>query len=160
MKPYQQISKLILLLALLALTAQSISAFYDPSVGRWITRDPIQESDGVNIFRFLHNEPLGHSDSYGLVEGSTIYLGIYRGDPEDWPPPGHLIPPEVPTPRNCAIEAANCGARGLVVCGLFEAGLAEGGPWPYRCCIYLYGLACAQQFRECQQWNRDHGFPP
>jgi hypothetical protein len=66
MKQYQQISKLILLLALLALSAQSVSAFYDSSLGRWINREPTEEADGANLYAFMQNKPIESIDAFGL----------------------------------------------------------------------------------------------
>jgi hypothetical protein len=67
MQPLFRISKLIILLALLALSAQSVSAFYDPSLGRWISRDPLQERGEINQFRFCLNSPHNNSDPLGLI---------------------------------------------------------------------------------------------
>lgn len=40
--------------------------YYDPSLGRWITPDPIGYQDGPNLYAFLQNDPLISVDLYGL----------------------------------------------------------------------------------------------
>jgi RHS repeat-associated protein len=41
---------------------------YLPGVGRWLTRDPIGEKGGLNLFAFVNNAPTDATD----------YLGLYR----------------------------------------------------------------------------------
>ena len=40
--------------------------FYSPYLGRWLTRDPIGEEGGVNLYNFALNSPTGVIDPYGL----------------------------------------------------------------------------------------------
>jgi RHS repeat-associated protein len=40
--------------------------FYDPSLQRWINRDPMQEAGGLNLYEFASNNPLSKSDPLGL----------------------------------------------------------------------------------------------
>src|SRR4029434_7583103 len=42
--------------------------YYEPSLQRWLTRDPIKEVGGFNIYRFVRNSPTGRYDSFGLRE--------------------------------------------------------------------------------------------
>ncbi len=44
--------------------------YYNPDLGRWINRDPIEERGGVNLYGFINNQPLASLDSLGLVEYS------------------------------------------------------------------------------------------
>ncbi len=39
---------------------------YNPSVGRWLIRDPIEEEGGGNLFAFLGNDPADDLDELGL----------------------------------------------------------------------------------------------
>jgi RHS repeat-associated protein len=41
--------------------------FYSPQLGRWLSRDPIEEEGGVNILSFLMNSPLGMHDYIGMA---------------------------------------------------------------------------------------------
>jgi RHS repeat-associated protein len=40
--------------------------YYNPSTGRWISRDPIEETGGLNIYSIVANNPLDKVDPIGL----------------------------------------------------------------------------------------------
>jgi len=40
--------------------------YYNPSTGRWINRDPIEEDGGLNLYGFVGNSPLNYIDPLGL----------------------------------------------------------------------------------------------
>lgn len=40
--------------------------YYNPATARWITQDPIGFEGGPNLYAFILNNPLVHSDFYGL----------------------------------------------------------------------------------------------
>lgn len=42
--------------------------YYIPHLGRWLTPDPAGFSDGMNLYAYVHNDPLTHFDEYGLWE--------------------------------------------------------------------------------------------
>jgi RHS repeat-associated protein len=46
--------------------------FYDASLKRWLNRDPIGESRGVNLYGFVSNDPINISDILGLAYGNPI----------------------------------------------------------------------------------------
>jgi RHS repeat-associated protein len=57
--------------------------FYDSSIGRWISRDPLEEDGGVNLYGFVGNAPINFLDEYGLVKRSLIdrlYRWAYTDD--------------------------------------------------------------------------------
>jgi len=39
--------------------------FYVPSLGRWLTRDPIGEEGGINLYGFVNNDPMNWIDPDG-----------------------------------------------------------------------------------------------
>ena len=41
--------------------------YYAADTGRWLSRDPIHESGGTNLFGFLDNSPVNFVDPHGLV---------------------------------------------------------------------------------------------
>jgi RHS repeat-associated protein len=67
--------------------------FYEPSLQRWINRDPIGEDGGYKLYSFTGNTPLAGVDAYGL----TIWEPPWPGDPGG--PPGMPWPP-TPIPRS------------------------------------------------------------
>ncbi|PYL63716.1 MAG: hypothetical protein DMF25_09645, partial [Verrucomicrobia bacterium] len=40
---------------------------YDPNLGRWISRDPIEEDGGINLYEYVGSNPLSRIDPFGLV---------------------------------------------------------------------------------------------
>ena len=40
--------------------------YYDPSAGRWLSRDPIGEQGGVNLYGMVRNDPVNSVDTLGL----------------------------------------------------------------------------------------------
>ena len=41
--------------------------YYAPTIGRWISRDPIWENSGVNLYAMVSNHVINKSDYYGLI---------------------------------------------------------------------------------------------
>lgn len=41
---------------------------YNPSTGRWVSRDPIRERGGLNLYGFVGNDSMGAVDLFGLQE--------------------------------------------------------------------------------------------
>jgi len=39
---------------------------YDPNLGRWLSRDPIEENGGVNLYGYCENNPVNYVDPKGL----------------------------------------------------------------------------------------------
>jgi hypothetical protein len=55
--------------------------YYSPKLARWLTRDPIQEDGGVNVYAFNNNDPINNIDPDGLavikyIPGTEYKLGI------------------------------------------------------------------------------------
>jgi RHS repeat-associated protein len=48
--------------------------YYNPSTGRWPSRDPIEEGGGINLYGFVANNPVSKIDTYGLW-GRTVHFG-------------------------------------------------------------------------------------
>jgi RHS repeat-associated protein len=42
--------------------------YLHPTLGRWLTRDPIGYSGGINLYAYVNNTPLSHIDRLGLAE--------------------------------------------------------------------------------------------
>ena len=54
-------------LVALLLSIQTVWAYYDPGVQRWINRDPAGVRGGINGHAFLGNNPQNRSDAFGLT---------------------------------------------------------------------------------------------
>ncbi len=46
--------------------------FYDPTNGRWINRDPIEEEGGVNLYGFVGNEVVNMFDVLGMADFTSL----------------------------------------------------------------------------------------
>lgn len=46
--------------------------FYDPLAGRWLTRDPISYSGGINLYEYVGNNPTNDDDPEGYA-GNADY---------------------------------------------------------------------------------------
>ena len=42
--------------------------YYNPSTGRWLSRDPIEEQGGVNLYGYVRNNPINYGDALGLKQ--------------------------------------------------------------------------------------------
>ncbi len=56
--------------------------YYSAAIGRWITRDPIGEAGGINLYGFVQNDPVNAVDPEGLfvlpimlTPGAALSLG-------------------------------------------------------------------------------------
>ena len=59
--------KVILIGLLFALLMPSGSAHYLPGQGRWLSRDPIEEDGGINLYVFNRSDGINHQDLLGLT---------------------------------------------------------------------------------------------
>jgi len=44
----------------------SAYCFYNPNRGMWISRDPVEERGGLNLYAFVQNSPVDFFDCFGL----------------------------------------------------------------------------------------------
>lgn len=58
---------LLLALAPFVFLANSAQAHYDPNIGRWMSRDPIMENGGVNLYGFVGNDGVSFVDNNRLM---------------------------------------------------------------------------------------------
>ena len=52
---------------------------YSALLGRWISRDPLGEAGGINLYGYVSNSPVRFVDPWGLI--STPATGRYEGTP-------------------------------------------------------------------------------
>ena len=48
--------------------------YYSPAMGKWVSRDPIQEQGGGNAYTFVSNGPIGTWDILGLTEPLGVWI--------------------------------------------------------------------------------------
>ena len=47
--------------------------YYSPMLGRWVSKDPIQEKGGLNLYVLTSNSPVNQTDFLGLDDGPSNY---------------------------------------------------------------------------------------
>ena len=45
--------------------------YYSPELGRWLSRDPIEEEGCINLYGFVNNDPVNYFDADGRFPGSA-----------------------------------------------------------------------------------------
>ena len=51
--------------------------YYDPRLGRWLSRDPMGESGGFNLYAYCGNDPVNRWDYLGMADGDGELLKSY-----------------------------------------------------------------------------------
>ena len=80
--------------------------FYSPMMGRWITRDPLGETGGINLYGFVGNNPINSLDTLGLISmmDDSSYWQKFKKEPLPIPAPvayiGEKIIGQIPTVGN------------------------------------------------------------
>jgi RHS repeat-associated protein len=103
--------------------------YYDPVNGRWLSRDPIGERGGVNMYAMLANVALNEVDVLGLVGGGGI------GGPQ-WVPPS--------APQNSSNNQNNGDSAAEYIYDLESLGILHAllASWP----VYPTAHACLARY--------------
>ena len=51
----------------------TLTRIYDPNLDRWLTRDTIGEAGGINLYRFVGNNPVNKVDPLGLWASDSLF---------------------------------------------------------------------------------------
>ena len=61
--------------------------YLHPTLGRWLSRDPIEEKGGCNLFAYIKNQSVNSIDRYGM-----IIVGFYGAElPGQFPNSGNVV---------------------------------------------------------------------
>ncbi|MBK9989188.1 MAG: RHS repeat-associated core domain-containing protein [Verrucomicrobia bacterium] len=71
----------IFALLLLVVNQAHAMRWYSPNTGRFISRDPIEEDGGANLYGFTCNDPISKYDELGLVDNQFKDLGVHPSRP-------------------------------------------------------------------------------
>lgn len=63
-------------LVILALMTGASMAYYDPSAGKWLSRDPLGEKGGANLTAAFNGDPVNNIDPLGLVSLGDYYYNM------------------------------------------------------------------------------------
>lgn len=68
-------TRLTILWGLLLLITSEVTALatYNPQTGRWLSRDPLDEKGGQNLFALAKNNPVGEFDILGLLDSADAW---------------------------------------------------------------------------------------
>ena len=53
---------------------------YSAELGRWMSRDPIEEEGGLNLYGYVENNPMANSDPNGLCPPAFAAIGLAIGE--------------------------------------------------------------------------------
>ena len=76
---------------------------YSPTLGRWLQRDPIGYSAGINLYEYVGGRPVVAVDPMGMVESYVTHEGIRLGRPQVIYGPMRKLP-------SCPIGTVGCCA--------------------------------------------------
>ena len=57
---------------------------YDAALGRWLSRDPIGEAGGLNLYGYVHSDPINYVDPNGQFAFIPFLVGMGIGMAIDW----------------------------------------------------------------------------
>ena len=110
---------LTVLLPLLLTLPERVSAHYDPGTQRWLSRDPLAEEGGLNLYEFVANSPPASLDPFGLVlkidpssdaEFQKRMLGCIRALVNQSPYGLNLVQEAIDSPSTITITPDDDGA--------------------------------------------------
>ena len=77
--------------------------YYSYDLGRWVSRDPIEERGGVNLYGYVGNMPTAYSDA----DGCDLYINPASPSTVPWLPGGTDFPLDEYRPTSPSYPVAN-----------------------------------------------------
>lgn len=114
--------------------------YYDPSIGRYISADPIGQAGGINVYNYAANSPLNYLDPDGLdvvngtdgplvvlpeADGAKPYF-LPPGDTHEGPQDGFAIPGAESVFKTSDRIDARVAADGSVTTSVSPSGHSKG----------------------------------
>lgn len=96
--------------------------YYDPEIGRCISADPIGYGDGMNVYAYVHNNPVTGIDPTGLAANMRILTSDQAYETYDW-----VSWHSYPRPLDIGGTLFLLSASSKVVGGFFGMGSAVAG---------------------------------
>jgi hypothetical protein len=128
MRARQLFSIISLLLLVILGMADRASAVFDSTLGRWITRDPIEDGVGTHLYEYVESSP------------------INRVDPDGLTPKG---PQPIPIPPATPCDGQACTFVSDSECNVSTTGFGDGS------CTYAQAQQCLQSIIQsiCAPFN-------
>ena len=145
--------------------------YYNPANAKWLSRDPIEEKGGLNIYGFVGNKPINNTDSLGkFFFTASVVTGVILNlltDVLEVINNEILFAMSSKCAKKCPSECKSCcGNSGATAIGVLMASLfiAEGScfllinPWAITGCLvrtkakFLYNLSSiSRQTESCKK---------
>lgn len=110
--------------------------YYSPELGRWLSRDPAEESGGTNLYGFVENEPISQIDYHGLFRWTWRAKRYTNTLPKHW---NEYRNKQKPKPKGLGGLVTNVTqviikycSKDKKCCSLDIKGSALGGWWVMR----------------------------
>ncbi len=125
--------------------------FYDPTLQRWLTRDPLGEAGGINLYGFVGNDPIGFIDPLGLHWADWSFFqwwekvtrplrGLNPDGSEERPRDSGMKGPQEPQNDTMGLQPSLLGELLLPGGGLYMSGAGTS-----RCAAKAFAEAAARR---------------
>lgn len=129
--------------------ANSADAYYSPRQGRWLSRDPIGEKGGANLYAFNRNTPPNGYDALGKECCLWIDYDKTIDDPGAQVPKGNGERDGRPTPAQLCSSDKCCGGSDCAIGPKCRARILSSNPFAPQPYLGLWGKKWDPGQRKC-----------